>query len=105
MPTELNEVLSLSTRLRDEYLFVSSEQANLKKLYSEINRSTEDLYHESWRSWQLKLIGDSLLSRSNINDLNVWKRFAYVEDCSALDAYKILQNKERAFSEVITKMR
>lgn len=104
--SSLKQVLAFCKRLREEHLFVQIEQDNLQSLYRDIIKSTERLYRQAWMSWQQKLLGEMLLSRScplSTRSLCLLRRS--VEQCHIVDAYRVVQNRETLYSELFTRIR
>lgn len=65
MATSVKDIVRLSSKLREEHLFVQAEQRNLRSTFHGILSETELLHKRAWISWHAKLLGDQFVD-SNI---------------------------------------
>ncbi|XP_069121430.1 GTPase-activating protein and VPS9 domain-containing protein 1-like isoform X3 [Argopecten irradians] len=100
------ELLELARHLKQEQLFVTSERSQLQKLFDEVKRVAEELYHESWVTREQKACLDSLIySPQNVAPKECCRRANHLQWTNFVDSYKHLSYHDSKYGEFLKFLR
>ncbi|XP_033725234.1 GTPase-activating protein and VPS9 domain-containing protein 1-like isoform X1 [Pecten maximus] len=100
------ELLELARHLKQEQLFVTSERSQLQKLFDEVKRVAEELYHESWVTREQKACLDSLIfSPQNLAPKECCRRANLLQWTNFVDSYKHLSYHDSKYGEFLKFLR
>ncbi|KAK3088488.1 hypothetical protein FSP39_019810 [Pinctada imbricata] len=100
------DLLDLSRHLKQEQLFVTSQRSQIQKLYEDVKKEAEELYHESWIVRQQRGCLDSLLtSAQNCTPKDCYAKVNQLEWTNFIDSYKQLSYHESKYTEFLKFLR
>ncbi|XP_046579277.1 LOW QUALITY PROTEIN: GTPase-activating protein and VPS9 domain-containing protein 1-like [Haliotis rubra] len=97
----LHDLLELGQHLRQEKLFVGMERDQLQKLYEEVRKIGEDLFHASWISRQQKLNLDHLQAMGHdVPSEEICAKNNQLESVNFQDSYKVLGHHDSKYGDL-----
>lgn len=94
------ELLDLARHLKQEQLFVTSEKSQLQKLFDDVKRVAEELYHVSWITREQRGVLDTLImAPQSITPKECCGKINHLQYSHFVDSYKHLSYHDSKYGE------